>query len=261
VVKFALSQYMRSWEAGADLWTAASDVGNAEDSDECVKEVIAELLKVREMCAHLGVDCTDNATRAMNQIRQDCNGPVTMTLIRELEHAIQKELRSRLCFLMTKEESHLYGSQLLNADAALAFPHSSQELIGAARCLALDQPQACVFHSMNALEEPLGATARFFGKRFEASMWGTIIDSIARELAAITNSPIRSRAKTKILADYGEVAKEFTYFNHAWRIRVMHGRKSYDPHSARSVLNHVAEFINRISAAGLSTRTRKKYRI
>jgi hypothetical protein len=114
---------------------------------------------------------------------------------------------------------------------------------------------------MNALEEPLGAMARFLDRRFEVATWGTVINAIKSKIDQISRTGTRGRAKTKILETYGEAAQEFAYFNEAWRIRVMHGRASYDVHNARSIFNHVEHFVERLSTAGLSTRSRKKFRL
>lgn len=259
VVNFALDQYMRSWEAGADLWASADSINDPKDGTDSLKEVLEGLTKMREMCAHLGVDCTDLINLAMTQIETDRDHKVTMSQVRTIEHAIQKELRERLCFLMTKDESKLYRP-MVNSRTSTKFPESIAQRQIAARCLALELPEAGVYHSMCALEGPLGAMARYFGLKMEMATWGTIINSIKDKLDSISRKAAKGKQKTLVLQFYGEAAKEFAYFNEAWRVHAMHGRASYDLNSARSVYDHVVHFTD-LLAQKLSDRSKAKCRL
>jgi hypothetical protein len=94
-----LEQYLRSLERSAQLWCAIKNVASSTDH---AQQVVTELERMREMCAHLSIDCTDNISRLLEQTRGEPDGGVVMALIREVEQIITKELRQRVCLVLTK---------------------------------------------------------------------------------------------------------------------------------------------------------------
>jgi hypothetical protein len=226
-----------------------------------LNEIDAGLDRVVVVCKKFGIDHSEKLGRFKTEIRAHPEPHVIQALITEVKHAILNQFKGRSCFILTTEETQMYNiGGSLSAKAGFAFPRSEDELGHAANCLALNEPHACVFHTMNALEEPLRAMARYFGIETETAMWGTIINGIKDKLDVISRKAKRGKRKTETLQFYGEAAKEFAYFNEAWRIYTMHGRASYDSHSARSIFDHVLHFTEQLGQR-LSTRSKGKCRL
>jgi hypothetical protein len=258
MVEFTASEYASCCFTLHDLTASAYGIENDDPAAQAenVADILSGLTKLSKFCRGMGLDCVEMIER----ISQNIDGGGLKSahdLIGEIQYALLKETRGRKCYLLTKAESRLFD-WAPSSSIATAFPASVSELTNAAQCLALGRAHAVVFHSMNALECPLRALARYFIVPFNnATSWGTAIGSIKDKIDKIDRLGKRGVRKTEILTFYGEAAKEFSYFNAAWRIHVMHGRAEYDRHSARSIWEHVVQFTDKLSKR-LSVRSRSK---
>jgi hypothetical protein len=237
------------------------DQDNADERMDTITETKIQLARLSVMAHGMGLDCADLINRIATKIDDESNAKHATDLIDEVQQAVLKNFKSRACFIMTPEETKLYQGKPLSSRAETAFPQSQRELTSGVRCLALGQAQACVFHSMTALEMPLGAQARYFGVQFGGvNTWGTAIVNIKDKIDKIERSKkLHRRLANDALAFHGEAAKEFSYFKDAWRNHVMHEGLPFDPDQARSVYNHVVSFVEHLSKR-FSTRTRKRYK-
>jgi HEPN domain-containing protein len=123
------------------------------------------------------------------------------------------------------------------------FPEATDDIRAAARCLALSEANASVFHSMRVLEHGLRAFAYEVGlQNVELENWKNIIDQIESKIREQEKLP-RSPDKSERLRHFGAAAIQFRYFKDAWRNHSMHSRAWYDDDTAKSIFGHVRQFM------------------
>jgi len=236
------------------------DDEDAEEKNVSLKEIQTGLARLSRLCGQMGISCTEMIDRISGKITEQPHTKSADDLIDEIQHAIRGELRGRMCFILTLEESTLYRKSELSARAMVAFPQANEEMGHAGECIALGQYQAGVFHAMNALEQPLRVLANYFSVPFDPpATWGPVINAIKDKIDKIDRSKKPNKRKADdALSFFGEAAKEFAYFKDAWRNHVMHSRGSYDEHTSHSIYNHVVSFVEHLSER-LSHSSRKRY--
>jgi hypothetical protein len=101
---------------------------------------------------------------------------------------------------------------------------------------------------MRVLEHGLHALANELGKSFDVQNWKNILDEIEAEIRTQERTLPRGTSKNERLRFLSNAAKEFVYFKNGWRNYVSHGRDPYDEHQARSVMEHVREFMTVLSS-------------
>ena len=149
---------------------------------------------------------------------------------------------------------NLYDQQEppFGAAVADAFPDADFDVAAAARCPALDEWTACVFHSMRVLEHGLRHVAGVLNVPMAATIeyenWGNIIDQIEKAIRSIEQQP-RGAEKSARSQFYSEAASQFRYFKNAWRNHVSHARAKYDEREAREVWTHVRQFMQQLAEA------------
>jgi hypothetical protein len=263
VYQFAAARYTKCCFTLHDLIGDAYGLESEDDPtdrSESLESVKSGLQELADNCTGMGLDCVDMVRRVSGRIADDPSTKSAVALIDELKHAVLREFKGRRCYLMTLEESK-FMDWAPSKSILLAFPKSAGDLKQAAECLAFGRYKATVFHSMNALEFPLRAVARYFDVPFKnATTWGTAITNIKDKIDAISRRGKPGARKTDTLHFYGEAAKEFSYFAEAWRNHVMHGRGEHDAHTAHSVWEHVWHFSEHLSKR-LSERSRAKCKI
>lgn len=128
------------------------------------------------------------------------------------------------------------------------FPSADDDILSAVDCWAMDHNTAAVFHMMRVLEHGLRAMAADVGRPFDVQNWQNVIDQIESEVRAEAKTRPASQAKSDRVRFLSEAAKEFLYFKDGWRNHVAHNRTAYDEHQARSVMEHVRQFMTVLSS-------------
>lgn len=147
---------------------------------------------------------------------------------------------------LIEQESPPFGQEVI-----AVFPEARRDIEAAARCLALEENTACVFHLMRALEYGLRGFAVVVGvdsEGLDLENWKNIIDRIESKIRAIENEK-RSQSKSERAQVFSEAASEFRHFKDAWRNSVSHAKANsfYDNREARKVFEHVQTFMQLIS--------------
>jgi hypothetical protein len=181
----------------------------------------------------------------------DNNLPQNLGAFEVLLEVISDELDSKLFLSVSTNRAAYYEKDdLLGKEAREAFPIGTLELRSAANAYALELPTASVFHSMRAVEHGLRALATDVGLTFDAQQWGVIIDQIEAKIELIRQHGIHDMSKSDKdarLQFLSEAAKEFAYFKDGWRNYVSHAKATYGQQQAQTVLNHVRDFLRRLS--------------
>jgi hypothetical protein len=181
----------------------------------------------------------------------------TENVLKDLEH-LEIDFVQELCditllrvnservpyFLGDSDDTFPFGTEV-----AMAFPSANYEIREASNCFALERWPACIFHLMRTLEIALAALADKFTVPHDKGNWHNIIDGIESKLRGIGPSSgpnWKEQQKT-----FSDVATQFMFFKEAWRNHVMHVRDVYDEGRAKSIWQHVHEFMNKLTTIGL----------
>lgn len=177
---------------------------------------------------------------------------------RHFRDSLLDDLESHLFYFVAESDRWLMEASAnhFGDEVAAKFTAATTDIAAAARCLALREGTACVFHLMRALEHGLHELARSvsisMASTVELENWKNIIDqieaAIRKERKAVAATP-KSHAKDQRLQRFGEIALQLGYFKDAWRNHVSHARQIYDTDQARSVWNHTQEFMQKMANA------------
>ena len=132
------------------------------------------------------------------------------------------------------------------------FPSAKPDILAAVDCWALGHSTAAIFHFMRVAEFGLRGLARerrlTLPKRpLEWATWESILSQLRVKIELIAKKP-PGDARGSALEFYRGALGEFEAFKDAYRNDVMHTRKAYDDPQAESVMNHVREFMARLSS-------------
>jgi hypothetical protein len=143
----------------------------------------------------------------------------------------------------------------LLADTAGKFPQATREVTEARKCLAVDQSDAAVFHSMRALEFAILVLAGEFPSVSTAkNNWGRILTDISSAVSALGRSSSQPQNWKELEQFYSEACADFRLFKNAWRNYVMHVSDPYGAGEARDITSRVGKFLDH-----LATRLREPY--
>ena len=146
---------------------------------------------------------------------------------------------------------------VLTASARRSFSSTYAEFIKAGNCYSMGCSDACVFHAMRGLEQPIRALARELrvklSKHPDLATWGELLNAMDSKLKVMSNAK-HTKKRDEKLRFYSEARIEFACFKDAWRNFVMHGREFYDADGACGILDHVRAFVERLVQDGLKER-------
>jgi hypothetical protein len=223
------------------------------------EDMIACLKEIRTECENLDLTHTPSLISfAESEVQRKGDKYTYTDILKDLDtlsFSFANELRRNSCFRIANEkDKYFQNHDLLGPKVSTAFPLCSREIKNAANCYALEQNEACVFHSMCALESALHVLANELGVTFSGNLdlqnWQPIIENIESEIKKLEKLP-RGRDKSDRLKFLSGVAMQFRWFKDAWRNHIMHGRDVYDEGKALSILSHVRELMQALTEGGL----------
>src|SRR5450759_1647708 len=206
----------------------------------------ALLEAVHQRCLEYGLNYTsDMAKRIIDKPALETYADI----FPELDHlngSLSYELEKEAVFRVPLERKKCYEQDdLFGKKVAAAFPSCERDIRKAGSCYALGQEDACVHHLMLVLERGLNALAVKVGVPYQRTNWQNIIDPIATKLKLAPRGTERDF--------YIEVNAQFGFLKDAYRNHSEHARDNpYDMDKARSILNHVRDFMQALEKGGLS---------
>ncbi len=171
-------------------------------------------------------------------------------LFRELQDDIMAELVRARFFMIDPSDKELYEQKEppFGLKVSDRLGDANPDIAATARCLALEEWTASVFHSMR-LEIGLSSIeAQLKLPLFPKEQWHRRIKAIEDEIKRLRNLPPQQRPMDEEMTFYSEAATNFRYFKDAWRNHVSHARTTYDEPEARTVWNHVRLFMQSLAA-------------
>lgn len=170
-------------------------------------------------------------------------------LLKELHNDLLDELRSPYFLMIPSQLRPLYEQKEppFGEAVAAAFPAASYDIAAAARCYAIDEWTASVFHLMRAVEHALRVLARRLKiKKVDTKDWALLIGDVDSALAVIRQRK-RTAARDRRLQYYSQARAHFGVFKDAWRNHVMHSHSKYDQREAANIYSSIKSFMEELA--------------
>ena len=166
---------------------------------------------------------------------------------RHLKFRIYDALQSEYYLQVDRAEVNFYGNKVLfGAAVAGKFKGAAGDIENAGNCIALQQPTACVFHLMRAME----VAVRHLGKRLKItitpkSTWRQMTGQMTDKIKKMPEATAKQKAKKD---DWEAARANLHHVGSVWRNQTMHPASSYTRPQARDVLDACRVFMNALSA-------------
>lgn len=212
-------------------------------TDEVKEELIAQLLRVADICKESGFTSEDAYKGTAERIREG-NPHLIADLgrvISQMRNSLISEIK-RLSYLeIAKEDVSIFSNpQPFGAEVWSKFPDAREDFEEAAKCVALDRGTACVMHLTRGMEHVLRAFGVSLNLTFKlGDDWKAMLDAIEQVLTPMPVSQ-RKDAYRQAHADLGRVKL-------AWRIPAFHSRWSWTPEQAREVFGSCRAFAQHVA--------------
>lgn len=181
--------------------------------------------------------------------------------LEELDRAIRDDLHDKKFVYIPEDDVAFYEQEkLFGQKVCRNFKSTRNDVMEAGSCFATGRYTACVFHCMRVVEKGLHALAHhlnntfgtninFHPKAIEDVNWGVIIPKVKKEIDDLLDpnrQPPLSKSDAKF---YSELAKEFRYFQKAWRDDVSHSRSWFDdPNEVKVIMEHSKQFMQHLAS-------------
>jgi|ERR1051326_7181038 hypothetical protein len=246
--KFAAEKYAHIFSNIGGLSQVYGSLGNQIVSDEGCQTIIHKFSELADSCREIGLNVTANQVdAALDQLSRPHWSAIQISqLITDLGSAMVSEMKVHTFLWVPPEQAKYFRKEALHGEEVnAAFPSAVKDIAAAGTCYASDNWNASVFHSMRVLELGLNALARDLGVPYDRINWQNIIEGIESEIKAFKNLP-RGDVKAQKEKLYSGAAVQFRYFKDAWRNHTMHVRENYDDHDAKSIMDHVGDFMRHL---------------
>lgn len=225
----------------------------APEGMDVAARVVKAVSSLREEMQKLPLPSSVRAR--LNRLAKAVEGEITedriSTLtahVNELQLDLQHELAQHLFLFIPAERKWLWlePEKWFGEDVASKFVDARRDMRDCAKCLALDQWTASVFHAMAIMEHGLrhlaGRVGISLSPNFDFENWHNIIEQIEAEIKAKKQLPRAQQNQTEI-EFCSSAASHFFAVKEAWRNHVSHGRGQYDEVEALRVVHNVRDFM------------------
>jgi len=160
-----------------------------------------------------------------------------------LRNRILDELAKEFFFQVHRQDVQLYGHKAPFGEAVTKkFRRAIADIENAGNCLALQQPTACVFHLMRAME----TAVRQLGKRLNVTItpqttWRQMTGQMDPK---IKKMPTATEAQKRRRNNWEAASMNLHHVGSVWRNNTMHPAASYTQDQARDVFNATRVFMN-----------------
>lgn len=168
------------------------------------------------------------------------------TAITHFLSRLQDELDSQYFVHLDEQDVQFYGQKAPFGTAVVKkFPNASSDLEAAGNCLALQQPTACVFHLMRAMEVTVRRLSRRLGVTITPqTTWRQMTNNMSDKIKPM---PERTEAQKRKKNDWEAARSNLHHVGSVWRNNTMHPAISYTRSQARDVYVAVRIFMASLS--------------
>jgi hypothetical protein len=159
-----------------------------------------------------------------------------------LKERLLDELGNEFYFQVFRYDVPFYGQRALFGEVvAKKFKNAPDDIESAGNCLALQQPTACVFHLMRAME----VAVRQLGKRLKVTItpqttWRQMTNLMDHKIKAMAEATtVQKRKKNR----WEESRANLHHIGSVWRNNTMHPATSYTRSQAHDIMSAVQVFM------------------
>lgn len=190
--------------------------------------------------------CQKSAERMLATIDRTSDTREIIIDVECLRRQILDHIETIFCISLSYSSKKLYSPDcpLFGDHVEKAFPHLSEDISEAGKCLALHRFTACVFHLMRAMEaslfslcEKIGAT--YSNKHGGALEWGIMLSNISEKIKTIPPGNMKD--------EWSEVITLLYHVKQAWRNSTMHPKQTYTEEEANDIFGSVKSFMAKLS--------------
>lgn len=210
----------------------------------------SSLVELNRVSAGLTLDATlhsiDYALKVLNRGHVDEDGDLRIgrshaeRLVNAFD-AIRTNFLAQMASKVTISLPSRHASYLAKEDCPYgrdvedAFPEAGEDILEAARCLALGRSTAVVFHLMRAMEAAVQKIAsRLLIEKIDVP-WGVLLSELDKKIGAMPKGNRRD--------NWSELHTLLFHVKQAWRNDTMHPKRTYTDAQAEAVFNAVHTFM------------------
>lgn len=163
-----------------------------------------------------------------------------------LRHAIQDALENEHYFQVDRFDVRFYDqSDAFGAQVTTKFPKATDDIKNAGNCIALQQPDACVFHLMRAMEVAVRRLGQRLGMPITPqTTWRRLTGSMDGKIRLLSESTHKQKEKKN---RWEEARANLHQVGSVWRNNTMHPAVSYSPSQAHDVFDAVRVFMSALA--------------
>lgn len=169
--------------------------------------------------------------------------PAIAQAIVHLLSRVQDDLQQQFFFHLTPQDVRFYGQKTLFGETvAKKFKEAADDIERAGDCFALQQPTACIFHLMRAME----VAVRQLSKRLKVTItpqttWRQMTGNMDQKIRVM---PDATQPKKQKKNDWEAARANLHHVGAVWRNNTMHPATSYTQSQALDVINAVRVFMS-----------------
>lgn len=177
------------------------------------------------------------ARESLTKLSQRCN---------HLRYRIQDELESEFYFQVDRQDVRFYDKpDLFGSHVTAKFPKATYDIQRAGNCVALQQPDACIFHLMRALEVAVQQLSRRLGITVtHKTTWGVLTGNMDGKIKKMPEATPKQKEKKD---KWSEARANLHQVGQVWRNKTMHPAASYSRGQARDAFDAVRVFMSALA--------------
>jgi hypothetical protein len=277
-------QFLGSFKLLMDAHQSLSDASKKRGESDPLTAIERGLVRVTldaaaKECARTGLDQAVNRIYVARLLtygtRDACHLQLIKSEIKLVADIIMHDLsKQRFIHIAPAHIPFFEADALFGREVEDAFPLAKRDIKDAGNALAVELPEAAVFHAMRVAERGL----RTLADKLEVDLrypvdladWNPLIKAITKELDALKHANRNTKRQGQI-RNYTDAAKQAHFLKDAWRAYVLHGAKCakdpcfIEPKEARDVVEHVGWFMQDLARLKIGEKPkgkpmRKQYR-
>jgi hypothetical protein len=233
-------------KAISDLWLMENICDRSADLPMDDKQIGDTRHKVRKVLQDIrricfGSDLDDRIGPEIRRFRTALKNEHLKEIAHRCDHLKERildELAKEFYFHVFRDDSRYYGQEAPFGDAVTTkFEAATHEIEQAAKCLALQQPTACVFHLMRAMETAVRRLARRLRMTITPqTTWRQLTGNMD---AQIRNMPERTERQKDKKNNWEAARVNLHHLGSVLRNNTMHPAAVYTQDEARHIFNAV----------------------
>lgn len=176
-------------------------------------------------------------TEPLDKVAQRCD---------HLRNRIQDELQNEHYFQVDRREVRFYDQDLLfGGRVGLKFKAAASDIKNAGNCLALHQPDACVFHLMRAMEVAVQRLSKRLGIAIgRQTTWRVMTGNMDDKIKVMPTGTDRQREKKHA---WEAARANLHQVGSVWRNSTMHPATTYTQSQANDIFQAVRVFMRALA--------------